>query len=507
MAGYLSFSPKTHIKERKMKISAGPILGFRGSKNNKWHVCALIVVDGNETPKLTSGGESPLPKNLYAFSNRTFWRFDWAVAQTNQEQTVEYSIDGNTWKFVVPPAKEDTGFRIAYASCNGFMHGKDAKKVEEKNKMWKVMAREHDAKPYHLLLMGGDQVYADPIWETAPAIKRWSDKSGKQRWKAQFTQEMDNQAERFYLNLYCSRWSQPEQAQMFAQIPALMMWDDHDIFDGWGSYPEEWLQSPVYQGIFRQASKYFSLFQIKAASDDLPEDVFKGQPGFSYGYQVGDVGILALDTRFERTEKMIMGKDAWDRVYAWIDGLSGCKHLLVMASIPMVYPDFGLIEKVLAFVPGQQELEDDLRDHWRSKTHKAERLRLIHRLLKFSEEKSCRVSILSGDVHVAAVGAIESKRKGSAGSNANVINQLISSAIVNIPPNAVVVWFLEKIGDNVEKVDRGITAQMLTFPATDHRFIGRRNWLSLSLDDSRRIWADWFVEDENDPYTKVIHTV
>lgn len=123
-----------------------------------------------------------------------------------------------------------------------------------------------------------------------------------------------------------------------------------------------------------------------------------------------------------------MGSEAWDNVYTWVDGLTGCKHLLVMA-----------------------------------------------------------------------MGIIESNRDAGVRSNAHVINQLVSSAIVNVPPLAAVVWFYEKIGDTVEKVDRGITAQLLTFPATDHRFIGKRNYFSLSLDDKRRIGADWFVEDEDDP--------
>ncbi len=65
---------------------------------------------------------------------------------------------------------------------------------------------------------------------------------------------------------------------------------------------------------------------------------------------------------------------------------------------------------MFGFLPGQQELEDDLRDHWTSPPHLQERLRSVHRLLKFSAETECRVTILSGDVHVAAVGVIESDR-------------------------------------------------------------------------------------------------
>jgi hypothetical protein len=129
-------------------------------------------------------------------------------------------------------------------------------------------------------------------------------------------------------------------------------------------------------------------------------------------------------------------------------------------------------------------------------------------LLKFSKDTKCRVTIVSGDVHVAALGYIESKRDGSAGGAANVINQLISSGMVHTPPPGIIVYMMEKVlGDNVEEVDRGITAQMLKFPGTAKRFISARNFLSLTIDDRYRIWAEWFAEGEQAPYTKVIHPV
>jgi hypothetical protein len=29
-----------------------------------------------------------------------------------------------------------------------------------------------------------------------------------------------------------------------------MTWDDHDLMDGWGSYPSTVQQSPVFQGLY-----------------------------------------------------------------------------------------------------------------------------------------------------------------------------------------------------------------------------------------------------------------
>jgi len=84
-------------------------------------------------------------------------------------------------------------------------------------------------------------------------------------------------------------------------------------------------------------------------------------------------------------------------------------------------------------LPGQQELEDDLRNHWTGVPHGQERLRLIYRLLGFARRKGCRVTLLSGDVHVGAGGIVKSERQAVNDCGANAINQLASSCIEHHP--------------------------------------------------------------------------
>lgn len=43
-----------------------------------------------------------------------------------------------------------------------------------------------------------------------------------------------------------------------------MIWDDHDIFDGWGSYPPKLQYSDVFQTIFDRAEFFYNLFQVRA---------------------------------------------------------------------------------------------------------------------------------------------------------------------------------------------------------------------------------------------------
>jgi hypothetical protein len=211
-----------------------------------------------------------------------------------------------------------------------------------------------------------------------------------------------------------------------------------------------------------------------------------------------------------------MSSPSWDSVYSWLannfdkrspKATPTGEHLIVMSSIPVVYVNSNMLEAAFGWIPGQQDLEDDFKDQWVSRTHMEERLRLIHRLLLFSKETGCRVTLISGDVHVAALGYIESERDPEF-DEANVVNQLISSAMNHPPPSAIVIYMMEKVmGDKVEEVDRGITARMLKFPGSPSRFIGKRNWLSLTFDEQSRIWSEWYVEGEKTPYTKVIHPV
>lgn len=307
-----------------------------------------------------------------------------------------------------------------------------------------------------------------------------------------------------------------------SQIPTLMMWDDHDIFDGWGSYPKEQQDSEVFKGIYKQAREHFRIFQLQAKDDtDLGAGTLLAQRGFTYAHRIGNIAILALDMRSERTQEQVMSLETWNRVRDWLDEeltevknpdgsikRPACKHLLLMSSIPVVYVNANMLESMFGLLPGQQDLEDDFKDQWLSRTHQEERLRLIHRLLKFSKESGCRVTIISGDVHVAALGYIQSERDSAQFDEANVINQFISSGMVHTPPPGIVIHMMEKVlGDKVEDIDRGITARMLKFPGSAQRFIGARNWLSLTIDEQDRVWGEWYVEGEDTPYTKVVHPV
>jgi hypothetical protein len=509
-------------------IKLGPILKFLGCQVNVWGVSALVVtIAGDSEPVLEiigNGKTTALALEQLPHTNSAVWRFDFAISQTNATQNIIFTLDGVHHSLQVPAAGAQP--TLAYASCNGFSDPTLMKKIKEKNALWGRMTRLHEGAetirgrkfgPWNLLLLGGDQVYSDSIWVDIPELTTWCELTLQQRLEYNFSSKLRSEVEKFFENLYMTRWSQIDLRIAMGSIPSIMMWDDHDIMDGWGSYPYEQHHCPVYQGIFSVAKKYFKLFQLQM-TDAKPPAVLPDQEGLSAGFRVGGMGLLALDMRSEREPfrpvgskddyipDQVMSAKTWSAIFKWLDAQQDMTQLLIMSSIPVVHPTFGLLEKMLGVLPGAQELEDDLRDHWTSQPHMQERLRLVHRLLRLSAEKACRVTLLSGDVHVAAVGAIESDRN-DVPPNARVVNQLTSSGIVHPPPPAMARYFLEQACQKVEILDRGITATMFEFPATTRRLIGARNFLTLEPDKDGRLWANWWVENEPDPTTKVIHPV
>ena len=489
----------------------GPILGFRGENDGRWRMVVLVVHEGDGAAgdlthsAMQPGEPATAPALLAEISGMKF--FDYAIEAPvgDADSTVEYGFAGEErrWTFTVPGRAQQP--RIAYASCNGFSSVADMKRIGDKNALWAELMADHGKQPFHLLLMGGDQIYSDQLWDVIPELSGFDELPRHERAARIPSAGLTDQLLRFYAQTYRDRFSPDAVADALASIPSVMMWDDHEIFDGWGSYSDEEQTSPMFRTIFAAARTCFALFQLQSNADAPSWPVLPGAGGFDTLFRIRDVGLLVLDLRSERSQRQVLSPESWNVVFAALDQTHGLRHLLVMSSIPVVHPDMSFVEEALGFVPGMQENEDDLHDQWVSYLHRLERLRLAHRLLDFAAAEGTRVTIVSGDVHVAAMGILESTRRIAGWQNCNIVNQLTSSGIVHPPPPRVMRYFLESIGGRVQELDRDVSAQMLQFPGTNFRFVAARNWLSLEFDDKGRIWANFHVEGRADALTKVIH--
>lgn len=487
------------------KMMVGPFLGVENG--SVYTVCFLSDKKISGCDLFVNDARAASFRKIADTWSGQFWRAQFTVCNEESSRDLKYEIrSGGTWiesasgasvwTFHVPGRSEKP--RIGYASCNGFSSAKLIKKTKEPYALWKRMRKAHERSPLSLLIMGGDQLYADEIWESSltPAIVNWSELPRSERISRADVEEIPSELDRFYETLYVKRWSNPEMAHMMASAPTVMMWDDHDIFDGWGSYKPDLQSCWVFQMIFRVARRYFELFQLRTSHNDTLLN--SGAHG-SFGLRFHDYLILGLDNRSERSRNQVMSSWHWDDIKRWLEdqsqSLSGCgARLLVLSAIPVVYRSFSSVEAIFAATSWEEELEDDVLDHWSAREHQGERMRLIMNLMNFVRETGCRAIILSGDVHVGALGVIKDTR------NDLEIHQVISSGIVHPPPSALEWLGLRALtSDDKESIGNGqITTEMIC-PFGSDRYIRTRNYAVLEEGTDRNVWVNWICEGEMRP--------
>ncbi|OQE17254.1 hypothetical protein PENSTE_c021G09225 [Penicillium steckii] len=194
------------------------------------------------------------------------------------------------------------------------------------------------------------------------------------------------------------------------------------------------------------------------------------------------IGFVGLDARTERTRHQVNYPDTYNLIFERLEreisaSNGDIKHLVVLLGVPIAYPRLAWLENILTsplIAPirllnkrfgvagglfnefdGQVDLLDDLDDHYTARQHKRERRELIQRLQELGRAHSVRVTILGGDVHLAAVGRFYSHPKlNLSGENDHrFIVNVVSSAITNKPPPKAVANLLAR-RNKIHHLDR-----------------------------------------------------
>ncbi|KAJ8112418.1 hypothetical protein ONZ43_g5399 [Nemania bipapillata] len=461
---------------------------------------------------------------LHAERGHTFWRFNIEVELGDKQQRIAYRINGGPATGFWVPAR-DQSMNVMFHSCNGFSQRVNPDEFSGPDPMWRDVLNDHQTRPFHVMIGGGDQVYNDAVADQAKLFHEWiAIKNPLHKSNAPFTAAMQDELEAFYLERYMMWFSQGLFGLANSQIPMVNMYDDHDIIDGFGSYPHHFMKSPVFSGLGNVAFKYYLLFQHQS----VPDEDDHSEPSWCLGVRPGPyihqrsrsvfvslgarVALLAVDARTERTRDEVVREESWrrlmDRCYDEI--VKGkTQHLLVLLGVPIAYPRlvwleniltsrlldpikalgrFGLLGNFVNSFDGGVEVLDDLDDHWTAKNHKDERRYIIEDLQDLAVDKSIRVTILSGDVHLAAVGQLYSNPKLRIPKHKDFRYMLnvVSSAIANTPPPDLMADVLNK-RNKVHHFDKETDESMMPLfahgvdgkPRNNKHLLPHRNWCSI----------------------------
>ncbi|KAL6405771.1 hypothetical protein AUP68_10910 [Ilyonectria robusta] len=244
------------------EIVCGPLLNYRRMHEGHWYGSVLIVVKGGgrqllHQPFLTlrrvvqgkhpeSAAQNHVNDQsiedtrfeshcLYSDPRNTFWAFDINVPIEATETNYEYAIPDMRFStdykprinnFFVPAATES--MRIMFHSCNGFSVGTD-EAAWSGPALWNDVMRKHKARPWHVMIGGGDQIYNDGIRVDGP-LRQWTDIGNpKKRRDYPFPEMLRAKCDEYHLKNYI-RWYNTEPfALANGQIPQINIWDDHDV--------------------------------------------------------------------------------------------------------------------------------------------------------------------------------------------------------------------------------------------------------------------------------------
>ena len=295
---------------------------------------------------------------------------------------------------------------------------------------------EPDAWP-HMLLLLGDQVYADEVSpQTAEFIRARRDVSEPPGLEVGGFEE--------YARLYREAWEQPMLRWLFSTIPTAMIFDDHDVHDDWNTsaaWRARMLEQPwwaeriagaletywIYQHLGnltpQQLARDPLLARVRAAADGGPalrkfalaEDEEGGGRKWSYSRDLAGSRLVVLDGRegrlLEEGARAMFDEHEW----RWlIEQTSGDFHHLVLANtLPVLLaPTFhhleAMNESICAGVWGARvaRVAERLRqgidlEHWAAFQSSFHRLLELTREVGAGRRGTAPASIvyLGGDVH------------------------------------------------------------------------------------------------------------
>ncbi|EGP85749.1 uncharacterized protein MYCGRDRAFT_74194 [Zymoseptoria tritici IPO323] len=499
----------------------GPYLRYTNMdlERGLWLGSILLITDASTQPPTIhihqSQDLSPNPRQLKAHPIHShqrwiFYRYDvdlrmedhapakWTYAITSHLGCTRYEFlvagrQENSWRFI---AHSGNDFAIN-VSAN------ERSRLGGPSLMWKdVLLKHQECGGFHTQVGLGGQIYADRLWKDIPALKQWTQIHGKENRKtAQWTAKMEEDVTHAYFHYYTSHFDQPAVREAFAQIPHVCCLDDHDIFDGYGSYPEYMQESHIFKNLGRIGIEMYLLFQhhttheiLRNVSNDIDLFTITGKGWHFVKYLGPSVVLVGPDTRSERGEKQVMAGPTYQGLFPKVATLPpSVQHCIWLLPVPIVYPRLEGIEQVASTVAtgkkavtggfnmlgkvaggvagivgakgvvhsgfdgvkkavgksglmqgvlspfGDIDMLDELRDLWTHDSKDLERTYIIRTLQGISHNKSLRMTFLSGSVNVCGAGLVHDPAHPS---DHKTMYQLITSAIVNAPSPSYVIKLL-----------------------------------------------------------------
>lgn len=395
------------------KITVGPVIG----KVTDTTARILIEVDDDVqvTCIATDTNKNVVTQANNSTKNRPFiFKLHGLMPETEYEITFKGVASTDLKGRVRTFATNLNKLNIAAVSCNFFAR-------RDKTDLWANLKDVYlDKREVDLVLHVGDQIYGDSTFARALGIIESNEPKSK---KAQDEQILEG-----YRRLYRVWWNDPSTRYVLANVSNLMIWDDHEIRDDWGSREADYDPKSSEYRIGTLARQVYREYQ-RQLWDDFDINVKPNTSDEHHFHVWGAIGVLFVDQRSGRSfgrdaARPYLGTRQWDQIEGALKtgDLSKVRALIAVTSVPLVYLGRNVTNLGSSFA-------DDLYDHWSYVIHSKEQIEMLRALREWKQggNNQKELLVVGGDVHVG--GYTDIKHEGK-----TMFKQLITSPITNTPP-------------------------------------------------------------------------
>ncbi len=346
-----------------------------------------------------------------------------------KEQKSPWEFSGKAYRFRTQKQSPDSLIFGFYSCHMPYPSGGGVRNISQ----WKRMETVLDEFNADFAIGCGDQVYSDgnkhvSIWAFLKKMKSKMLKLDQD--------ERIRVMVSWYRDIYRGYWGHKEVQAFFAKIPQYMIWDDHEIMDGWGSYTDKELAKELntwWEWDNPDANRELAFSMREAAEIVYNEYQHSHNPKtpksqYDYGYIVGNCAFYIMDLRGHRdynrkSANKILGKAQLERIKLWLASpkVVEAKVVYIASPVPVVHHRNFIVNHADIGFFG---ISDDVRDQWEHKSNWAERDKLLIAVFEHATKHKKSVLFLSGDVHVGAAFSLSNDKFPEA-----KVFQLTSSAV------------------------------------------------------------------------------
>lgn len=403
----------------------GPIVGKVTQSTAR--VVVQPEAPGVVTVRLTAGGQPAIEQSATATAGEPVV----GVAFSNLAPDTTYSlsvqvdgqkIEGRVGRVKTHPANPER-LVVAAVSCNFTVR-------EGESKRWQhLLEAQVKTGRVSTVLHIGDQVYLDTAF--GQSIQDVKDRGRTEAVRRDITAR--------FRRVYEYAWNYAPTREVLATASNLMIWDDHEVRNGWGSHERDRDPASNRHWVGTIARRLYQDFQRRLWAE--PDQLAQHE---AHAHVFGKVGIVFLDQRGARgfahdEQRPYLGRAQWQWLRDTLDSaaFANVTALVMVTSVPLLYVGEGA-----AAIGGV--MFSDLRDQWSYPEHRAEQLELARLIQAWKKGLPARaVTVLGGDVHVGGRTAVE--QRDAAGNWQRVFDQLITSPITNEPPGALAFFGLKTL--------------------------------------------------------------